>query len=81
MTPNSIFLDGQWREWIHTPPPHGTVIQVERDEWAEPVTILRDEVSPYMNVCGLMWRLTALGRYQLGGMAQVQPLAGGRDGK
>ena len=63
--PHSILLDGQWRDWLTEPPPRGVVIQIQRFDGI-PVTLLRDEVHYCFNVANVFWRLTAIGRWQLG---------------
>ena len=65
----SWVLDGGWTDWLIKSPPEGKLIQIMREDWDEPLLFTRANPSKpeyqyqmYMNVSGLYWRLTGIGK-------------------
>jgi len=58
-----------WREWVNewmcSSPPRGVLIQMDRPEWEKPWIAYCEDVHPEMNVAGLYWRLTGIGKEQV----------------
>ena len=57
---NHPLTDG-WIPWNAQHPPE-KLIQYWRPEWDEPVVGYPSEIHPLMNVYGLYWRMTGIGK-------------------
>lgn len=57
-------LDG-WKNYEYNRPPCGVLVQIWRYEWESPSVVVSGFLHPEMNVNGLYWRLTGIGRMYL----------------
>jgi hypothetical protein len=57
--------ENEWCMWMYEAPPFGALIQICREEWEEPSLAKREDCRPELNIYGLYWRLTGIGRMYL----------------
>ena len=58
-------LDNDWHDYIYSSPPRDVLCKFSRDTGSTWMGYARD-FHPEFNVAGLCWRLTGIGKHQLG---------------
>jgi hypothetical protein len=62
-------LQNGWHRWIYSYPPD-VLIEMRRPEWNEHYIGYKTDLQPEMDIGGLYWRMTGIGREQ---MARCEP--------